>query len=206
MRLVISVFAKAPVPGLAKTRLIPLLGARGAARLARRMLDDTLKAAGEVAGVETQLWVTPPATDPQWRDCLPAGVSILDQGQGDLGERLARAARSALAQFDGLVLIGTDCPALDRGRLAAAAAALRSVDAFVQPALDGGYVLLALRRFSPILFSDIAWGGPDVCSATLARLDRLGWAYEVGEALRDVDQPDDVLASFDPEVIAALHL
>ncbi len=188
----IVIFAKAPVPGKAKTRLTPALGEEGAARLARTMLADTV-AQAIASGLEVpELCVTPPSDDLEWRGLLPGGVRLTDQGDGELGERLARAAERVIADGERVLLIGTDCPDLDAVRLSAAAERLADHDAVINPAEDGGYVLLGLRRFDPTLFSDIAWSTETVAADTIARIEALGWTLSVGETLRDIDEPADL--------------
>ena len=186
----ILVFAKAPVPGRVKTRLIPALGADGAAALAAAMLARTLeeaKAAGDV-----ELCADPRPDHPAWRGHIPEGVRLSAQGPGSLGERLARAAERAIGEGAPLLLIGTDCPELDAGRMRSAAAALEHCDAFIHPTRDGGYALLGLARFHRSLFENIAWSTRLVAEQTLERLNALGWTVEVGETLRDVDVPADL--------------
>lgn len=175
--------------GRVKTRLIPALGAEGAARLAREMLAATLAEAG-ATGLTVELCGEP---DPaRWAE-RPAAASFSAQGEGGLGERLERAARRALE--DGpVLLIGADCPGLDQARLTAAAADLERSDAVMHPALDGGYVLLGLRRFDTSLFRGIAWSTASVAAETEARVRALGWSLEVRESLRDVDEPEDLAA------------
>ena len=193
----ILIFAKAPVPGRAKTRLAPLLGSRGAADLARRMLVDTCREAAAVEGARVELCTTPAASHPSWDGLIPEVVDLVsDQGEGDLGERLYRATERALSDGDHVVLIGTDCPQMDRERVSSACDALSANDAFLHPAADGGYVLLALKRISPTLFSNIHWSSEKVAAQTVARLQALGWRYAVGETLRDVDTPEDYEAWF----------
>ena len=183
----IVVFAKRPLPGRVKTRLIPLLGADGAARLAAEMLAATLDEA-IATGLDVELCGDP---DPAgW--CDQPGVRLAAQGDGSLGDRLARAAARVLGEGGPVLLIGADCPALDLHRLRAAAEALRISDAVIHPARDGGYALLGLTRFDPSLFADIAWSGPTVASATMARIETLGWTLFVGDTMRDVDEPGDV--------------
>jgi rSAM/selenodomain-associated transferase 1 len=184
----IVVFAKAPVPGRVKTRLIPALGEDGAARLAREMLEHTLDEA-LATGLSVELCGDPDAAD--WREPRP-GLALTGQGEGGLGERLARSAARVLAE-EPILLIGADCPELTRQLLAAAAAALSECDAVVHPALDGGYALLGLRRFDRSLFEGIAWSTDEVAAQTLARIEDLGWSLRMGEALRDIDEPDDLL-------------
>ena len=191
----IVIFAKAPVAGSVKTRLIPLLGEVGAARLAQRMLADTV-AHAFAAGLGTpELCATPHPSDPSWAGHLPSGVLLSDQGPGDLGERLAAAARRVIDGGERVLLIGTDCPELDSPRLVEAAAHLESHDAVIYPAKDGGYVLLGLVRFHESLFTEIAWSTDAVAATTIARIRALGWSLFVGDTLRDIDEPADLIAA-----------
>lgn len=187
------IFAKAPRPGFAKTRLIPALGAEGAARLARRMLEYTLANATAAALGPVELCLTPTPEAPEWRSIgiLP-GVEVSAQGEGDLGARLARAAQRSIATGAAVLLIGTDCPELTPTCLRAAAEALRRVGAVIHPTVDGGYALLGLTRTVPSLFSDIAWSTDTVTAVTLARLNQLGWPVYVAAQLHDIDEPGDL--------------
>jgi uncharacterized protein len=188
----ILIFAKAPVPGQVKTRLIPAIGAEAAAILASQMLQRTALAAldSEVGSVE--LCMDPPSGHPHWMGQVPLDVIPTPQGEGDLGERLARAAQRVLAAGDRVILIGTDCPELDRDRLVAAADSLERHDAAIHPTQDGGYALLGLGRFDPSLFEGIAWSTDQVAAQTIARIAALGWSLHIGETLRDIDVPADL--------------
>lgn len=189
----IIIFAKAPQPGMAKTRLIPALGAEGAASLARRMLETTLERAvgAEVGPVE--LCATPAITDPGWRDIpIPGSVEISVQGEGDLGERLARAAQRGLERNAAVMLIGCDCPELESTALRRAAHALQGVDVVMHPTADGGYALLGLRRFHPGLFNDIPWSTSGVAHRTIQQVRALQWSLHVADMFSDVDEPADL--------------
>jgi rSAM/selenodomain-associated transferase 1 len=188
----ILIFAKAPVAGRVKTRLIPALGADGAARLAADMLQTTAREALASGVGVIELCADPAPDDPQWAGCIPSGLTQSAQGEGDLGRRLAQAARRVLAGGEPVLLIGTDCPGLDRRRLSAAAAALEHHDAVIHPAEDGGYALLGLARFDPSLFEEIAWSSASVAEATIALIEALGWSLHVGETLHDIDVPADL--------------
>jgi hypothetical protein len=181
----IVIFAKQPLEGRVKTRLIPALGAQGAARLAAELLARTIEEA-VATGLRVELCGEPDAA--AW---FEGPVALTAQGGGDLGERLTRAAERVLAE-EPVLLIGADCPALDRRRLAAAAESLGRHDAVIHPALDGGYVLFGLRRFDASLFASISWSTAAVCSETLARLATLGWKVDLRETLADVDEPADL--------------
>jgi len=182
----IIIFAKAPVAGQVKTRLIPALGAEGAARLAERMLFDTCREAVAAGVGPVELCLSGEAGE------LPGGVELSDQGAGDLGERLARAAERSGTP---LMLIGTDCPELDSARLAEAARQLALHDAVIHPTFDGGYALLGLAHFDASIFSDIEWSGPTVAARTIEKIEALGWSCHIGDTLRDIDEPADLAAA-----------
>ena len=189
------VFAKAPQPGFAKTRLIPALGVQGAADLARRMLTHTLNQA-LVANVGTvELCMSPVPDAPAWADVdLPAGIERSDQGDGDLGERMARAVnRVSITLRQSVLLMGTDCPALSAAHIARAAKALAQHDAVVFPVADGGYVLIGLRAPCPAVFTDMAWSTPTVAGETLRRMAALNLRVWLGPQLHDIDEPADLV-------------
>lgn len=189
----IVVFAKAPLPGRVKTRLIPALGEAGAARLAARMLDLALEQALAAAVGPVELCMSPAPGSDEWAAiALPPGIQTSDQGEGDLGGRMARAARRASANREAVLLMGTDCPGLSSERLRAAAVQLDAHDAVLYPAADGGYPLLGLRVFDASLFEAMPWSTPAVAGLTLKRIAALGWRVWVGETLRDIDEPDDL--------------
>jgi len=188
----IVIFAKAPRAGHVKTRLIPKLGAEGAALLARRLLDHTI-AQAILADIGTLELCATPADKGVWKDvALPTIVQRSEQGEGDLGERLARASERVIAAGKSALLIGTDCPALDAQYLQRLAYTLELSDVVVAPAADGGYAALGLNRFDPRLFEDIAWSTSSVGSETLRRIEQLGWTARQLPMLHDIDEPADL--------------
>lgn len=187
------IFAKAPLPGLAKTRLIPALGAQGAADLARRLLLRAVREAHSANLGPVELCVTPVPTDSIWRTLpIPDAVQWTGQGEGDLGERMARAAQRVLDCGEAVLLTGTDCPELKAVQLQQAASALRCCDATLVPAFDGGYVLLGLNRFHRSLFEGIAWSTDSVAFETVRRLKQLDWSLQSFPMLHDIDEPADL--------------
>ncbi|PKO64717.1 MAG: hypothetical protein CVU22_23180 [Betaproteobacteria bacterium HGW-Betaproteobacteria-16] len=190
----VIVFAKAPVAGLAKTRLIPALGARGAARLAVSMLGHAVEQALASGAGTVEVCATPAPQDPMWSGLLPRppNLRVSDQGQGDLGERMARAAQRVLNAGRPVLLMGTDCPDLSAERIRTAADGLRTCDAAIVPAFDGGYVLLALNQFDASLFQEIAWSTSSVAEVTQSRIQQLGWRLTTLPTLHDIDEPDDL--------------
>ena len=189
------VFAKAPLAGFAKTRLIPALGAEGAAELACRMLSHTLAQALAAGAQAVELCMSPAPSDPAWKGvALPQAVERSDQGDGDLGARMNRAVERALALRQGPVLvIGTDCPALTAAYIAEASRQLEQHDAVLLPASDGGYVLIGLQAPCPEVFTDMAWSTQGVAAETLRRLAALGLRVWQGPTLHDMDEPADLV-------------
>lgn len=215
----ILVFAKAPQPGQVKTRLIPALGADGAAALARRMLQHTLAEALAAGIGPVELCASPGVAHSDWLGVpLPTGIECSEQGSGDLGERLARASRRvfdstsrrvfdsnsrrvldsptdrALQTSSAAMLIGTDCPALDAAALRQAELQLAQHDAVLIPATDGGYCLLGIKRHDDSLFSAMPWSTSAVANITLQRCAALGWQLWQGAPLTDIDEPADMAA------------
>ena len=187
------VFAKAPRPGMVKTRLISALGEEGAACLASLMLAHTLDKAKAAAVGPVELCMSPAPDHEAWRGIyVPRNIELTAQGKGDLGERMARAARWGLMRDKAVLLMGTDCPELSVAHLQAAARHLDDDDCVIHPTADGGYALLGLTRTDPFLFSDIAWGTDGVAHATLCKLGALAWSTRVGAMLHDIDEPKDM--------------
>lgn len=189
----IVIMAKAPVAGFAKTRLIPALGAQGAAKLAKKMLLHTVETAlASKLGI-VEICATPDPTDSVWQNlALPSQLSWSSQGDGDLGERMARAAARTTHHGEIILLIGTDCPAITVFTLHAAAEALHHQNASLIPTFDGGYSLLGLKKFDPALFDGMLWSTSAVGQETLRRMQQLGWRVNVLPTLHDIDEPTDL--------------
>jgi uncharacterized protein len=187
----IAVLAKAPLPGFAKTRLIPALGAGGAALLQARLVQRAVASACAALVGPVTLWATPDETHPLFQAIgAHFGVALARQGDGDLGARMLAAI--AAANTSALV-IGTDCPALTSEHLRAAAGILRSAaDAVIIPTEDGGYSLIGMRAPAPALFSDMRWSSPAVMDETRRRLRELGLTWQEPATLWDVDLPEDL--------------
>lgn len=192
MEIRVQVFAKAPVAGAVKTRLIPRLGAAGAAALHSTLIERSLRTALDAAVGPVELWCAPARTHPAFRSLIVAGVDSRDQGEGDLGTRMQRALSDAQNASGAAILIGSDCPALTVDDLREAAASLNEgLDAAFTPVEDGGYALIALRHADHSLFEGIAWSSDKVMAQTRARLRGLGWRWRELPLRWDVDRPED---------------
>lgn len=194
----VIVMAKAPVAGFAKTRLIPALGADGAADLAQRLLthalEQALQAVQHVGFDAVELCCAPDARHSSFQSWARwPGLTLTDQGDGDLGERMARALDRALLTNAAAILLGTDAPGLEADVMRAAQAALRTHDAVFVPAFDGGYALVGLRRPIPTLFESVPWSTPFVMQRSRERLAAAGASHVELAPVADVDVPADLV-------------
>ncbi|MBF0427878.1 MAG: TIGR04282 family arsenosugar biosynthesis glycosyltransferase [Magnetococcales bacterium] len=191
----INVLGRAPLPGFSKTRLIPALGAEGAAHAHVELLTH-------VAGVARswsselgsrrlfRLWGTPDLSSSLFQSLAEATQQRL-QPTGDLGARLDWIARAGLAEARAVLLLGGDAVSVDRKTLDHAEAVLLDHPAVLIPADDGGYVLLGLNTYAPELFCDIPWGSDQVAEATRTVLRFLQWSWKEIPGHWDVDSPED---------------
>jgi uncharacterized protein len=195
----ILIFARYPVPGEAKTRLIPSLGPEGAARLHRRMTEKAVamaRAALVPAGKPDAEIMICCAGAPirAFRAWLGQDLHYAKQPSGDIGVRMGRAFRSTLKHSAAAFAIGTDVPDITPAILAQAFEILRSHDVVLGPAGDGGYYLIGMKRYHPELFSGIEWGTERVWNQTLQIISKLGLKVAKLPMLSDVDRPEDLPA------------
>ena len=191
----IIIFARYPVPGQAKTRLIPALGPEGAARLHRRMTEHTVGIARKACAASD--WgITVCHTGARRRDFnawLGTDLHYESQPSGDLGARMQQAFKTAFQNgVKSAIAIGTDAPGQNAVILHQALESLRQYDIVLGPAVDGGYYLIGMKQFHPELFVAIDWGTGHVYKQTRAIIKRLGLNAAELPLLRDIDRPDDL--------------
>jgi len=152
----IAILARAPIPGFAKARLIPAIGAHAAAVLQERLTGRTVATALAAGIGPVTLCCEPDATHDSFLKMVARmKITLRPQPQGDLGARMLAAVAGSAGP---VLVIGTDCPALTEAHLRSAASALREGnDVVLIPAENGGYVLVGMRKAQPTLFSNIAW-------------------------------------------------
>lgn len=182
------VMTKYPEPGRTKTRLIPALGETGAADLHRRLGLHTVN---QVRSYQPEIRYSG-GNQHLMRDWL-GDFNYVHQGDGNLGDRMSRAFVEAFDQgYDRIVMIGTDCPAIDFALIDRAFEALNRTEVVFGPAMDGGYYLIGLQKHIPDLFCNIAWSTDSVIWDSLRVLDRLAVEFELLEMLPDIDRPEDL--------------
>jgi len=187
----IAILAKAPIPGFAKARLIPTIGAHAAAILQERLTERTVATAFSAGVGPVTLCCAPDATHDSFLKMVTRmKITLRPQPQGDLGVRML----AAMASVAGPVLvIGTDCPALTEIHLRSAAAALRDgTDVVLIPAERGGYVLFGMRKTQPVLFSNIAWDRSTVLAEIRSRIVEQRLMLVERPPLWDVDTETDL--------------
>lgn len=188
------VFAKAPIAGEVKTRLLSSMDAQETTALYERLIWHSLNTAVRSNVGPVELWCAPSTDHPFFKDC--AGrfrIELHPQTEGDLGRRMADAFQKALKKADAALLMGADCPSLSPDDLKEAARYLsQGNQAVIGPAEDGGYVVIGLQQYEPSLFEGISWGTGAVLEETRQRLGRLGWNWHELPEKWDVDRPEDV--------------
>lgn len=195
---VVAQFAKAPELGSVKTRMVPILTQAECAQLHKRLVTHVYKNVAGSSRYFHQLWVSKPHAffDGLISDFQGVCHSTLKiQPAGDLGERLARALKGITSVGNVAIVIGSDCVDLDAAYIERAIALLdtgHALDAVVGPAYDGGFVLLALKRWDDKLFSDIEWGTATVLDKLTENMASLGFECAMLETLHDVDRPEDL--------------
>lgn len=189
----IIIMAKAPRPGFAKTRLIPVLGAEGAAALAAQLLSHTLDMAIAANVGEIELCVTPDIHDVAWQGiAIPDAVFVSCQCEDDLGARMANVCRPYLERGQSILLMGTDCVEMSLGLLEEATIILGKNTNIIYPTMDGGYALLGLTLFDESLFADMPWSTDQVARISIDRLMQLSKPLFIGQTLHDIDTPGDL--------------
>ncbi len=178
-------FARYPMPGVCKTRLIPALGPEGAANLHRHLTERTVRVLGATGLTVTVAFTGDEAS--RFADWLGPDVALVEQVDGGLTERLLACLDPAPVIF-----FGADTPDLASHHVKAAIAALELHDVVIGPAEDGGYYLIGMRRALPELLIDMPWSTDQVLPETLGRLERSGIVPVLLETLADCDRPEDL--------------
>ena len=190
------VFAREPIPGQVKSRLAASIGDRAAAELYETMLQDVLKTASQLIGIETVVyWACEEETLPLLADKYRCNSRL--QSQGDLGQRMQAAFEMMFAEgCDACCIIGSDAPDLPLSYIQEAyqLLAAQKTDAVFGPSRDGGYYLLGLRQVWPKLFANISWSSSEVLEQSLAAAMDSGLSTVLLPEWQDIDTIEDLLA------------
>ncbi|MDZ4297968.1 MAG: TIGR04282 family arsenosugar biosynthesis glycosyltransferase [Moraxellaceae bacterium] len=194
----VVIMAKQPLPGLAKTRIAATLGEEYAAILAEQLLLHTLNKVQQMTQQTTfsvcAVLCVAPQINPYFEHLAQRyKTALIVQVEGDLGARMQAAASYALNLAQQVIIIGTDCPELNIQHITQARKSLDQADVYLQPAHDGGYVLVALKESLGAVFEGKPWSTPVLMTKTLSDLTQAGIRYALGEYLNDIDEADDLV-------------
>ncbi|WP_024545463.1 TIGR04282 family arsenosugar biosynthesis glycosyltransferase [Picosynechococcus sp. NKBG15041c] len=186
------IFTRYPVPGQTKTRLIPALGAAGAADLQRQLTEHTLNTVQTLGNLDISIYFSGGNVE-QMQTWLGDQWHYQRQRGQDLGDRLIHAFQASEDQgYTKTVVIGIDCPGITGEILTAAFCQLDSAAVVLGPAVDGGYYLIGLHQNIAALFTDMPWGTATVFQETQTRCQRLNLSLALLPALQDIDYPEDL--------------
>lgn len=190
-------FAKWPQLGNVKTRLAKTLGDQAAfdthIELTLSVLNNLTSA--QLAKVEL-------CFDQQLETregmnlldvCNNKSVSVSTQYGDDLGERMFNALLTGLETFEKVIIVGSDCPTVDKAYLISAINALDSNNLVFGPAEDGGYVLIGANKLKATLLDSIEWGSGSALRSTVSNAEGLSLSYALLDTTWDVDEYDDYL-------------
>lgn len=187
------VFAKAPVVGAVNTRLIPHIGAVKATALQQELIELRMLQFANNNSFDVQLCCAPDASHEVFQTCASQyRLSLNVQRGDDLGQCMAYAFNLALQQYDSVILIGTDAPEVDKAVVDQAFAVLLDNDVVLQPAEDGGYVLIGMRKYASAIFHAVRWGTQYVLQQTRANIVAAGYSCKELEMSWDIDRPEDL--------------
>jgi rSAM/selenodomain-associated transferase 1 len=190
---VLTVMAKAHLPGEVKTRLASILSPQGAAELSLCFFLDAMELAESVSDCEVVLAYSPddaldafPVAGTLVAECIP-------QGEGDLGVRMHHVFESLFGKgYSKVVLIGSDMPTLPLRYLQEAFSLLEVLPVVLGPSMDGGYYLIGMQTTIPEIFAGIDWGTSQVLSQTIERLTEKDIQSMCLPTWYDVDNPEDL--------------
>jgi rSAM/selenodomain-associated transferase 1 len=182
----VGIFARPPVSGQVKTRLIPDLGASKATRIYRHCLEHTLNVCRN-SDLRHQLFLTDQSDDEIFQ-----GEDYLLQQEGDLGIRMFKALELMLTVSKGAIIVGSDCIDLSCRHLHQAANAIDSHELVLLPAEDGGYALIGCSQIDIELFNNVQWSSEQVLEQTLTNANKLNYRTCLLETVRDIDTLHDL--------------
>ncbi|MBQ0721182.1 MAG: TIGR04282 family arsenosugar biosynthesis glycosyltransferase [Gammaproteobacteria bacterium] len=185
-------FAKAPQLGQVKTRMQPQLSVEQSLALHCDLVRRTHQTIHRAALCQSQLWISGEDSAGFFQSLQPL-PTIKHQRGADLGQRMHSAIATGLGHWQSVLLIGSDCPAINRNYLRQCLLALETVDVVLGPAEDGGYVLIAMKTAAPGVFDGVSWSSPQVLAQTRARLAALQLSYFELPVLNDIDRPEDLV-------------
>ncbi|MFK7975800.1 MAG: TIGR04282 family arsenosugar biosynthesis glycosyltransferase [Halioglobus sp.] len=186
-------FAKEPVAGKVKTRMLQALTPQEAEQLHTDLVRWVFRTLLHSDLGPIQLAVSGDTRHPLFEECLLLGaMACVEQRGVNLGERMYHALFEGLKQYEKVVLVGSDCPEMDAGYIAQAIGELDEVPIVLGAAQDGGYVLIGATKITQNVFTNVSWGSGEVLAATIANLSAAQIPFAILDTLQDIDRPEDL--------------
>jgi len=192
-------FTRYPEAGTTKTRMIPSLGAKGAANLQKKLTEHIFH---EARKLEKEFQIS---TEVHYcggtREKMAVWLgpcTLVRQVEGDIGARMAAAFSYTFAVgTQKAVLVGSDIPDISTRLLRLAFVSLSAADVVLGPSHDGGYYLVGFKAkeaptLLPLLFEKMPWSTRSLFIVTMDALKAAGWTVATLPLLTDIDEPDDL--------------
>jgi len=187
-RLRAIIMCKAPVAGRVKTRLTPPYSADEATDIYRAMAETVIE---RTSSMFSNVCIA--SDDVSHPFFEPFGLNMIDQGEGDLGDRMSRLMQQTFNDgADSVLFLGTDSPHMPNSRLKRAAALLANYDVVIGPVEDGGYDLIAMNQPYLELFNTIRWSSEHVLQETLQHVEKLDLKLKLLDMSYDLDTPESL--------------
>ncbi len=185
----IQVFTRTPTEGMVKTRLIPTLGAQKSTKLHQRMTAHAINVS-KLMPADIEIYVTPDATH-QFFSCFKTDGKLKTQKGESLDTRMGHALASGLERYQKVLLIGCDCPIINRAIMYEAFSQLEQFENIFIPVEDGGFSLIGTTKFSSNIFENVSWGSNLVMKQIRVNLDKYNYSWKELNTLWDVDDIND---------------
>lgn len=192
MKRTIVIMAKAPVAGEVKTRLRDFLSAEQCAKLAECFLQDTID---KVAALEIPIIIAyaPGERRAMFEKYISPNIQLIEQKGEALGERMSNVFRDLLAQNIAVTMVGADSPTFPADYIRRAFAHLEEdADAVLGKTLDGGFYLIALRKWRPEILENIHWSSSETYRQTIDNIEKMKFRLHTVPDWYDVDVKSDL--------------
>lgn len=193
----VLLFAKAPVAGRVKTRLIPSLGPEKSLELHEALVKGCLQRLSTLKQNGCKLEIHSDDVEnrqvQQWSKAF--NLRCYAQRGAELGERMHRAFADALSRYSAVALCGSDSFELDDSHILKLFVELANADLAILPAHDGGYLAIAVKHLTvaEIVLKDINWGSAEVLAQTLEAARQANLRVVLLPSIADIDLASDLV-------------
>lgn len=185
----IIVFVKNPALGKVKTRLAKTIGDEKALEIYLALCEYTRQLLLDIDCDRYVFYDQSIIKNDDWNN---QDFHKKQQTTGDLGSRMHNAFNEVLDQHDKVLIIGSDCPQIQKHHIEMAFNSLGQTDIVIGPSLDGGYYLLGMSEEQSFLFDDMPWSKSTLFGQTLDNIFKRQKSVTELEHLTDIDHEEDL--------------